>query len=77
MLAPPVSRNSVCSGERFEMRSVSSKPLCVSPEPDSTLTSCTASSTSRGAGTGTPGPISSWRRTPAQPSPAPALPRAA
>jgi hypothetical protein len=63
MLEPPVSRNSVCSGERFEMRNVISKPLCVSPELDSTFTSCTASSTARGTGIGTPGPIISCRRT--------------
>ena len=63
MLEPPVSRKSVCSGERFERRKLSSKPLCVSPELDSTLTSCTASITSRGAGIGTPGPMKSWRRT--------------
>src|SRR4051794_31823017 len=62
MLEPPVSRKSVCSGERFEILSASSKPLCVSPEFDSTVTCVTASITSRGAGTGTPGPMSSWRR---------------
>src|SRR5918999_3011054 len=62
MLEPPVSRKSVCSGERFESRKVISKPLCVSPEPDSTFTSCTASSTARGTGTGT-GPTRSWSRT--------------
>src|SRR6187455_1577000 len=60
---PPVRRNSVCSGERFEMRNVISKPLCVSPELDSTFTSCTASSTARGTGTATTGPIMSCRRT--------------
>ena len=53
----------MCSGERVEMRKLSSNPLCVSPEPDSTFTSWTASITSRGAGIGTPGPISSCRRT--------------
>src|SRR4051812_21386122 len=63
MLDPPVSRKSVCSGERFEIFSASSKPLCVSPEFDSTVTCVTASITSRGAGTGTPGPMRSWRRT--------------
>src|SRR5580765_6815254 len=63
MLEPPVSRKSVCSGERFEIFSPSSKPLCVSPEFDSTVTCVTASITARGAGTGTPGPIRSWRRT--------------
>src|SRR5215208_1129700 len=62
-LEPPESRNSVCSGERFESRNMSSKPLCVSPEPDSTFTSCTASITSRGTGMGTPGPMKSCRRT--------------
>src|SRR4051812_35283916 len=61
--APPVSRKSVWSGERLEIRNVISKPLCVSPEFDSTLTSCTASSTARGTGTATPGPINNWRRT--------------
>src|SRR5688500_2684780 len=63
MPAPPVSRKSVCSGDRFEIENVSSKPLCVSPERDSTFTSCTASITSRGAGRGTAGPTKSWSRT--------------
>src|SRR3954447_4739300 len=63
MLEPPVSRKSVCSGERFEIRSASSKPLCAPPELDSTVTLVTESITSRGAGSGTPGPIRSWRRT--------------
>ena len=63
MLEPPVSRKSVCSGERVESRNVISKPLCVSPEPDSTWISCTASITARGAGSGTTGPTKSWSRT--------------
>jgi hypothetical protein len=39
MLEPPVRRKSVCRGERFEIRKVTSNPLWVSPEFDSTLTS--------------------------------------
>ena len=54
-----MSRKSVSSGERFEIESVSSKPLCVSPAFDSTLTSWIASSTARGTGTAMPGPASS------------------
>ena len=36
-LPPPDSRNSVRSGERAGNSKISSKPLCASPEPSSTL----------------------------------------
>src|SRR5262245_13486576 len=64
MLAPPVRRNSVCNGERFDSENESSKPLCTSPERDSTVIVCSASMTSCEAGTGTAGPMNSCRRTP-------------
>jgi hypothetical protein len=39
IIPPPVSRKSVCKGDRFGIRNVISNPLCTSPEFDSTLTS--------------------------------------
>src|SRR6188768_712523 len=61
MPAPPERRNKVCSGERLGIVKFSSKPLCESPEAAFTWMLVNASSTSRGTGTGTPGPIISVR----------------
>ena len=50
---PPLSRKIVRSGERGGRSSVSSKPLCASPEPSSTLMRVTACRNSAGAGCNT------------------------
>ncbi len=60
---PPEIRKRVRSGERAGSSKVSSKPLCVPPEPSSTLACTSASETSRGGATGT-GPILSESWTP-------------
>ncbi len=64
MGALPLTANSVCSGEDLPSAKVSWKPLKVLPAVTVIFTSCSASSTVCGAGTGTPGPIINWSLIP-------------